>query len=1090
MAKVEKKTLQQFLGGRSSSSSRSTFYPPSSSRPQSSSSSGGGYKKPFPKAPSSSNSGGGGGSSTSNNYNDNRKSGGSNKNSDKFKGEKKEIPSFSFNIKPSTYDKLLRACPQSHREALSGSSLPPNGEISGKIAPFHPKLAKTFARPLHSEHSGRLENTILFQTDSVQPAQTVQSQPGTEKFDLRGSDEHVKERGNSEDSAHARASTQQHFSEGKEGGGKIQTHHKPEGSKQTHPLRKVQDGISEKLKKFIKRGRLHGKNRSKRCLLLHPPRQGIPKVRQVRVGKKPLRVCVPNVWLRPGTKNLHQNDESPRDLASKAENQVDNLHRRHVVTGSHHGRNPNSEGHSAAPAPLAGPSDQHGEVNFGTISSDGVSGGDGEQSKDDSQHPEREDGEINDLMQENIDFKISSIKEVGPNDRETTGNSSSLHVCPTSNQIPPTGPDSGGAIIRILREHDYAQQGSQDGIGVVDRQHHFTEREPNSSKSPRLGHVNRCSQGGIGRLGSGMSGSSNEGNLEGGRKTFEHQHVGTASSKIRLKKFSEKYRKQGDTPKDRQHNSPLLSGKDGRNSLNPHDGGDKRYLVVLKGKEFVTYPGVCALETQCDRGLAITELEGQQRMEAEHRSVQANNLGTRDPRCGPLRIPYIPLNGGVLQLDARPREHRNRCSVSELGLQPPICLPPILFDRPVPQKSTVLGDNNHFNNTNMGVPNLVPTPFGNVHKSTPSSTIAKRPIAEPQGGISPSRQKWQHEVGSLASIRAKMSTKKISDTAATLIGKSRTKGTRANYDSAWGKFSGWCSSRQIDPLSCPLDDVLNYLGDMFDKKLLYSTINGHRSAISAYHDPVDGFKVGQHPLVCSLMQGVSNERPPLPKYRYIWDVELVLKKMRDLPDNEKLPLDIMSQKLATLLGLCAVQRGSEIHGLHVKWMSESSEGYTCYFGSRVKHSVQGKVAPPVHFYPFPDNHKLCPVANINAYLKLTNPLRATEFSPLFISTKKAKNSIYHDPVVKRTVANWVLKMLDLSGIDTTKFKPHSLRSSSTSKVANEGINVGDILSMGNWSSESVWQKFYHKRVKSSGEEFQQTLLSNPKDPALKKDDTG
>ena len=156
----------------------------------------------------------------------------------------------------------------------------------------------------------------------------------------------------------------------------------------------------------------------------------------------------------------------------------------------------------------------------------------------------------------------------------------------------------------------------------------------------------------------------------------------------------------------------------------------------------------------------------------------------------------------------------------------------------------------------------------------------------------------------------------------------------------------------------------------------------------------------------------------------------------------------------------------------------------------MKHPVHGKVAPPVHFYPFPDNHKLCPVANINAYVKLTNPLRATKFSPLFISTKKAKNSIYHDPVVKRTVANWVLKMLDLSGIDTKKFKAHSLRSSSTSKVANEGIKVGDILSMGNWSSESVWQKFYHKRVKSSGEEFQQTLLSNSKDSALKKDDTG
>ena len=120
----------------------------------------------------------------------------------------------------------------------------------------------------------------------------------------------------------------------------------------------------------------------------------------------------------------------------------------------------------------------------------------------------------------------------------------------------------------------------------------------------------------------------------------------------------------------------------------------------------------------------------------------------------------------------------------------------------------------------------------------------------------------------------------------------------------------------------------------------------------------------------------------------------------------------------------------------------------------------------------------------------TDQSTESDFSPLFISTKKAKNSVYHNPVVKRTVANWLLKMLELCGIDTTKFKTHSLRSSSRSKVANEGIKVGDILSMGSWSSESIWQNFYHKRGKSPGEEFQPTLLSNSKDSALKRDDTG
>ena len=262
------------------------------------------------------------------------------------------------------------------------------------------------------------------------------------------------------------------------------------------------------------------------------------------------------------------------------------------------------------------------------------------------------------------------------------------------------------------------------------------------------------------------------------------------------------------------------------------------------------------------------------------------------------------------------------------------------------------------------------------------------------------------------------------------------------------------------------------MGHLFDKKFQYGTINNHRSAISAYHIPIDGVKVGSHPLVCDLLKGVNNERPPLPKYRFIWDVDLVLGKMNDLPENHDLSMDILGYKLVTLLGLCAVQRGSEIHALNIKWMSKTSEGYKCYFGSRVKHSKQGKVAPPVEFYPFPQNPKLCPVLCLDAYIEQTQPFRALVGNDLFLSTKSP-----HKPVVKCTLTKWILKMLAMAGIDTKKFQAHSLRSSSTSKVAARGHNVKDILSMGNWSSQSVWQKFYHKRIISSGEKFQNTLLS-------------
>jgi len=42
--------------------------------------------------------------------------------------------------------------------------------------------------------------------------------------------------------------------------------------------------------------------------------------------------------------------------------------------------------------------------------------------------------------------------------------------------------------------------------------------------------------------------------------------------------------------------------------------------------------------------------------------------------------------------------------------------------------------------------------------------------------------------------------------------------------------------------------ILNFLGECFDRGLEHSTIGGYRSAISAFHEPVEGFKVGQHPM--------------------------------------------------------------------------------------------------------------------------------------------------------------------------------------------------------------------------------------------------
>ena len=132
-----------------------------------------------------------------------------------------------------------------------------------------------------------------------------------------------------------------------------------------------------------------------------------------------------------------------------------------------------------------------------------------------------------------------------------------------------------------------------------------------------------------------------------------------------------------------------------------------------------------------------------------------------------------------------------------------------------------------------------------------------------------------------------MQTEGISERAAALITKARREGTRSNYESAWAKFSCWCNSRQTDPVRCPLNFTLDYLANLFDEQFEYRSINNHRSAISAFHCTIDGFKAGQHPRVTALLKGVSNERPPKPRYTAVWDVEQVLRQLKKFLTTKK-----------------------------------------------------------------------------------------------------------------------------------------------------------------------------------------------------------
>ena len=119
------------------------------------------------------------------------------------------------------------------------------------------------------------------------------------------------------------------------------------------------------------------------------------------------------------------------------------------------------------------------------------------------------------------------------------------------------------------------------------------------------------------------------------------------------------------------------------------------------------------------------------------------------------------------------------------------------------------------------------------------------------------------DTSGLVGFRKTLLHEGISENTSHIITNSRRKSTLSNYESAWRK---WAS----------LNKKLILLTFLFNYGNKCSTINWPRSAISAFHEYIDGLPVGNHPRICSFVSGVFNLRPPKPIYMFVWDVKQVL----------------------------------------------------------------------------------------------------------------------------------------------------------------------------------------------------------------------
>ena len=281
--------------------------------------------------------------------------------------------------------------------------------------------------------------------------------------------------------------------------------------------------------------------------------------------------------------------------------------------------------------------------------------------------------------------------------------------------------------------------------------------------------------------------------------------------------------------------------------------------------------------------------------------------------------------------------------------------------------------------------------------------------------------------------------------------------TESQYSSNWNAWLKWTAEQGISPTSPSLSQVMEYFSYLFyELKREYRTINTHRSALSCTLSPIDGFPVGQHPLIKRQLKGIFNLRPPQVTLFPTWSVKAVLDMLDEWGPSSKLSFKLLTYRTVMLLALSSGKRIASISLLVVKkgYLELSEQKIVLQPCGLEKHSRPGFVGGPVEVDAFDGSINICPVVNFKEYLTRTKGLRQSD--SLFVTLNKP-----HKAAAVATIAGWLKSVIAQSGQHGTA---GSTRSVSTSTALCKGVTLEKIMKAGDWARASTFKKFYYKAV--------------------------
>lgn len=295
---------------------------------------------------------------------------------------------------------------------------------------------------------------------------------------------------------------------------------------------------------------------------------------------------------------------------------------------------------------------------------------------------------------------------------------------------------------------------------------------------------------------------------------------------------------------------------------------------------------------------------------------------------------------------------------------------------------------------------------------------------------------------------------------------SLSESTLKQYISGLKLWWAFCASRNWDPYSVSPEKVLEFLTIQYYKGASYSSLNTYRSSLAQIApDLSQDFRIQK------FFKGVSMLRPARPKYQNTWDPSIVLDYLKKLK-NAEIKLNVLSQKLVTLLALATGQRLQTLAFIEINNIHRTESKIDIPISKRIKTSARNKFQPVLSL-PFLNlDPEICVASTLLCYLEKTKSLRGP-IKSLFVSVTKP-----YKEISTQTLGRWVKTILHKSGVDTDRFSAHSTRHAATSAASRKGVNFDTIRLSAGWSKNSKMFAQVYNRPLMPDISFAESVLSS------------